>query len=125
MTKYKKEVEVSIPQAYDLGFCSINHTSSFPFTIFNPNLKPISYLFKFTEFAVVPSKGTLMPNSMTNFKIEFKPTTATVIVGTVVLEVEGEAPRVFRLSAVGKNILTKESIHTYPLNNKQLHFLKH
>jgi len=69
MTKYKKEVEVSIPQAYDLGFCSINHTSSFPFTIFNPNLKPISYLFKFTEFAVVPSKGTLMPNSMTNFKI--------------------------------------------------------
>lgn len=48
MTKYKKEVEVSIPEAYDLGFCPINHTSSFPFTIFNPNLKPMNYEFRFT-----------------------------------------------------------------------------
>ena len=45
-----------------------------------------------------------MPNSVANFKIEFKPTCATVIVGTVVLEVEGEPQRVYRLSAVGNKI---------------------
>jgi hypothetical protein len=87
MTKYKKEVEISIPDAYDLGFCPINHTSTFPFTIFNPNSKPIAYLFKFVEFPIIPSKGLLMPNSVSTFKIEFKPTTATVIVGTIVLEI--------------------------------------
>lgn len=43
-----------------------------------------------------------MPNSVANFKIEFRPTCATVIVGTVVLEIEGEQPKVYRLSAVGK-----------------------
>lgn len=48
MTKYKKEIEVSIPDSYDLGFCAINQVSNFPFTIFNPNSKPISYQFKFT-----------------------------------------------------------------------------
>lgn len=90
MTKYKKEVEVSIPEAHDLGFCPINTTSQFPFTIFNPNSKPVSYRFKFTEFIIAPSKGSIMPNSVANFRIEFKPNCATVIVGTVVLEVEGE-----------------------------------
>lgn len=101
MTKYKKEVDVSIPEAHDLGFCPINTVSHFPFTIFNPNSKPVSYQFKYTEFVIMPSKGVLMPNTVANFKIEFRPSCATVIVGTVVLEVEGEAARVYRLSAVG------------------------
>lgn len=35
----------------------------------------------------MPSKGALMPNSVANFKIEFRPVKATVIVGTVVLEI--------------------------------------
>ena len=69
MTKYKKEVEVSIPEAHDLGFCPINQISEFPFTIFNPNSKPLQYIFKFTEFIVVPSKGVLLPNSVANFRI--------------------------------------------------------
>ena len=43
-----------------------------------------------------------MPNSVSNFKIEFKPNNASVIVGTVVLEIEKESPKIFRFSAVGK-----------------------
>lgn len=44
-----------------------------------------------------------MPNSISNFKIEFHPKQANVIVGTIVLESEAEdIQRVFRLSAVGK-----------------------
>lgn len=105
-------MEISIGEAHDLGFCPINQTSEFPFTILNPNLKPLSYAFKFTEFIISPSKGVLMPNSVSNFKIEFKPNTASVIVGTVVLEIEKESPKVFRFSAVGKYpyISVKESL---------------
>ena len=76
--------------------------SEFPFTIFNPNAKPLNYLFRFTEFVVSPSKGVLMPNSYSSFRIEFTTHQASVTVGTVVLEVEGEAQRVLKLSAVGK-----------------------
>jgi cilia- and flagella-associated protein 65 len=102
MSKYKKPVELSIPDSYELGFCTVNARSEHPFTIFNPNVKPLAYAFKFTEFAVTPSKGVLLPNSYANFKIEFAPTEASVTVGTVVLEVEGESQRVVKLSAVGK-----------------------
>jgi hypothetical protein len=80
----------------------VGKTSEFPFTIFNPNAKPLNYLFKFTEFVVSPSKGVLMPNTYSSFRIEFKTTQASVTVGTVILEVEGEEQRVFKLSAVGK-----------------------
>ncbi len=76
--------------------------SEFPFTIFNPNAKPLNYLFRFTEFAVSPSKGVLMPNSYSSFRIDFSTQQASVTVGTVVLEVEGEPQRVLKLSAVGK-----------------------
>jgi hypothetical protein len=43
-----------------------------------------------------------MPNSYSSFRIEFKTTQASVTVGTVILEVEGEDQRVLKLSAVGK-----------------------
>lgn len=43
-----------------------------------------------------------MPNSYSHFHIEFKTMTASVTVGTVVLEVEGEEQRVIKLSVVGK-----------------------
>jgi hypothetical protein len=89
MSKYKKNVEVSIPESHDLGFCAVNQLAEFPFTIFNPNAKPLNYIFKFTEFSISPSKGVLLPNTYASFRIEFKPTQASVIVGTVVLEVEG------------------------------------
>lgn len=85
MSKYKKAVEVSIPEAHDLGFCTVNALSEFPFTVFNPNAKPLNYIFKFTEFMISPSKGVLLPNSYANFRIEFKPTQAAVIVGSIVL----------------------------------------
>lgn len=48
MSKYKKPLEISISEAYDLGFCPVNKTTNFPFTIFNPNAKPVNYQFKFT-----------------------------------------------------------------------------
>lgn len=48
MSKYKKPVELSIPESYELGFCTVGKLSEFPFTIFNPNAKPLNYLFKFT-----------------------------------------------------------------------------
>jgi hypothetical protein len=80
----------------------VGKASEFPFTIFNPNVKPLNYLFRFTEFAVSPSKGVLMPNSYSSFRIEFATPQASVTVGTVVLEVEGEPQRVLKLSAVGK-----------------------
>ena len=48
MSKFKKPVELSIPEAYELGFCTVGQQSDFPFTIFNPNVKPLNYLFKFT-----------------------------------------------------------------------------
>ena len=43
-----------------------------------------------------------MPNSYSNFKIEFKANKAEVIVGTVIFEVEGEEQRVYKFSAIGK-----------------------
>ena len=43
-----------------------------------------------------------MPNSYSSFRMEFKTSQASVTVGTIVLEVEGEQQRVFKLSAVGK-----------------------
>lgn len=48
MSKHRKPIELSIPEAHDLGFCPVNQTSDFQFTILNPNLKPLNYLFKFT-----------------------------------------------------------------------------
>jgi cilia- and flagella-associated protein 65 len=102
MSKYKKAVELSITDSCELGFCAVGKASEFPFTIFNPNAKPLNYLFRFTEFAVSPSKGVLMPNSYSSFRIEFSTKQASVTVGTVVLEVEGEPQRVLKLSAVGK-----------------------
>lgn len=85
MSKYKKPVELSIPESYELGFCTVGKLSEFPFTIFNPNAKPLNYLFKFTEFAISPSKGVLMPNSYSSFRVEFKTAQASVTVGTVIL----------------------------------------
>ena len=76
--------------------------SEFPFSIFNPNARPLNYLFRFTEFVISPSKGLLMPNSYSSFKIQFRTDKASVTVGTVILEVEGEGQRVVKLSAVGK-----------------------
>lgn len=102
MSKYKKPVELSIADSCELGFCTVGKASEFPFTIFNPNAKPLNYLFRFTEFAVSPSKGVLMPNSYSSFRIGFSTNQASVTVGTVVLEVEGEPQRVLKLSAVGK-----------------------
>lgn len=102
MSKFRKAVEVSIGESCELGFCAVGKASEFPFTIFNPNARPLNYLFRFTEFAVTPSKGLLMPNSYSSFRIEFTTPTASVTVGTVVLEVEGEPQRVIKLSAVGK-----------------------
>lgn len=69
MSKFKKPVELSIPNAYELGFCPVAKRSEFPFTIFNPNVKALNYLFKFTEFTVSPSKGVLLPNSYSQFKL--------------------------------------------------------
>jgi hypothetical protein len=43
-----------------------------------------------------------MPNTVNNFKIEFTPKQANVIVGTIILESDAEEQKVFRLSAVGK-----------------------
>ena len=43
-----------------------------------------------------------MPNSYSSFKIQFHTSKASVTVGTVILEVEGEGQRVIKLSAVGK-----------------------
>ena len=43
-----------------------------------------------------------MPNSYSSFRVEFKTSQASVTVGTVILEVEGEEQRVIKLSAVGK-----------------------
>jgi hypothetical protein len=43
-----------------------------------------------------------MPNSYSSFRVEFATQQASVTVGTVVLEVEGEGQRVLKLSAVGK-----------------------
>jgi hypothetical protein len=102
MSKYKKPIELSIPDSYELGFCPVARRSEHPFTIFNPNAKPLTYLFKFTEFGVSPSKGVLLPNSYSQFKVDFTPREASVTVGTVILEVEGEPQRVIKLSAVGK-----------------------
>ncbi len=48
MSKYKKPVELSIPDSYELGFCPVNLRSEYPFTIFNPNARALTYLFKFT-----------------------------------------------------------------------------
>ena len=86
MSKYKKPIELSIPDSYELGFCTVNTPSEHPFTIFNPNAKALTYTFKFTEFTVSPSKGVLLPNTYSNFKIEFTPKEASVVVGTVILE---------------------------------------
>lgn len=102
MSKYKKPVELSIPDSYELGFCPVARQSEHPFTIFNPNARPLTYLFKFTEFAVSPSTGVLLPNSYSQFKVDFTPREASVTVGTVILETEGEPQRVIKLSAVGK-----------------------
>lgn len=48
MSKYKKPVELSIPHSQELGFSTVGKLAQFPFTIFNPNAKPLTYLFKFT-----------------------------------------------------------------------------
>lgn len=76
-------------------------------------------MFKYTQFIVIPAKGVLGPNSYSAFKIEFKTTQASVIVGTITLEVEGEEQRVHRLSAVGISNMTQENtlISLYRLIN--------
>ena len=69
MSKFKKPIELSIPDSYELGFCTVDCPSEHPFTIFNPNVKALPYVFKFTEFNISPSKGVLLPNSYSNFKV--------------------------------------------------------
>jgi hypothetical protein len=48
MSKFKKPIELSIPDSYELGFCTVDCVSEHPFTIFNPNVKALPYSFKFT-----------------------------------------------------------------------------
>lgn len=43
-----------------------------------------------------------MPLSRNTFEICYKPTEANVVVATIVLEVDEEPPRIFKLSAIGK-----------------------
>lgn len=58
-----------------------------------------------------------MPNSYSSFRIEFKTTKASVTVGSVVLEVEGEDQRVFKLSAVGKYPYISSSLSELDFGN--------
>jgi hypothetical protein len=58
-----------------------------------------------------------MPNSYSSFRIEFKTTEASVTVGTVILEVEGEDQRVIKLSAVGKYPYISSNVNEVDFGN--------
>lgn len=62
----------------------------------------MTYLWKFTKFEVTPPNGVMLPLTRNRFQLKYRPEEANVVVATVVLECEGEEPRIFKLSAIGK-----------------------
>jgi len=92
----------NIPSAIEFGFCPVNRTSSKKIVITNHNYEETSFSFESTVFQVSPQSGKIPSRSKATFTISFTPKEAVVVIATVILNVEGEEPKIIKVSAIGK-----------------------
>ncbi|KAL4426641.1 hypothetical protein ABPG74_018719 [Tetrahymena malaccensis] len=113
-----KPIKTNLTTAIDLGFCTVNQTTSRLFYLENPNNQPCEYSFESQAFEITPLSGHIPSKGRISFNVSYTPKEATAIIGNVILNLPYQQPIITKVSAIGKYPYI--SLSTQKLNFEQL-----
>ena len=93
-----------IPESLEFGFCPINETTTRTILIQNPSRKkPTRFsIINSTPFKISPLSATIQPRGKVKVSFSVVPKECSVVVATVLFQIQEEPDKVLKLSAIGK-----------------------
>lgn len=91
-----------LPEAIDFNFCTVSETAIREVVLENRQSVAVGFHIESVNFKFQPQKGTLPPSHSQRIQIQYTPQEAKVVVASAIFHIEGEEPKVMKLSAIGK-----------------------